>query len=210
MIRAAYLVAAQAAVALLREPAVAAQWGSQSALEHFAVSGLAGHLARSITQMQRILADPPGVGPAIPLLDHFARSAWTASSSPEEQVHIEIRSRGEGTAGEGPAVLAEKSQTALAWLQQRLPAEAADRVVELRGAWCLTLDDFLTTRLLETVVHVDDLAIITAVEPPQLPAQVTQPVIDLLAQLATVRHGPTAVIRTFSRTERAPETVSAF
>ncbi len=83
-------------------------------------------------------------------------------------------------------------------------------VVPLEVESLLPLDDFLTTRLLEIVVHVDDLAISTAVEPPQLPAQVTQPVIDLLAQLATVRHGPTAVIRTFSRTERAPETVSAF
>ena len=74
----------------------------------------------------------------------------------------------------------------------------------------MTLDDFLLTRLIELVVHSDDLAASVGLETPQLPADVVDPVVDLLARLAVHRHGPTAVIRTLSRAERAPATISAF
>jgi hypothetical protein len=48
------------------------------------------------------------------------------------------------------------------------------------------------------------------IETPALPESVIEPVVDLLARLAVHRHGATAVIRTLSRAERAPATISAF
>jgi hypothetical protein len=45
---------------------------------------------------------------------------------------------------------------------------------------------------------------------PPLPQGAVDTVVDLLARLAVRRHGPTAVIRAFSRAERAPAAINAF
>ena len=91
------------------------------------------------------------------------------------------------------------------------PAEPADRVVDLPWAsWSLRLDDFLLTRLIELVVHSDDLAASVGGVTPELPAEVVDPVVEMLARLAVQRHGATAVVRALSRAERAPATISAF
>jgi hypothetical protein len=74
--------------------------------------------------------------------------------------------------------------------------------------WALTLDDFLLTRLVEVAVHVGDPAVSVGLPTPPLPADVTGPVLDLLARLAVRRHGPVAVLRALTRVERAPISAS--
>lgn len=173
------------------------------------MSGLAGHLARQVIQVERICAEPPASGTPITTLDHFARSEWT-SASRDDLVHVGIRERAEQTAAGGPRVLAADVRTALATLGELLPTEPADRVIELRGQWCLRLDDFLMTRLLELIVHTDDLAVSVGLPTPSLPAAATGLIVPLLAQLAARKHGPLAVVRALSRAERAPGIVAAF
>ncbi|WP_230205174.1 hypothetical protein [Parafrankia elaeagni] len=73
----------------------------------------------------------------------------------------------------------------------------------------LSLDDFLATRILEIAVHSDDLAVSVDVPTPALPVPATDAVLALLTRLAAHRHGPTAVLRAFSRAERAPTTITA-
>jgi hypothetical protein len=81
--------------------------------------------------------------------------------------------------------------------------------VAWRG-WSLTLEDFLITRMLEIVIHIDDLAVSVHVAPPPLPEEPTTVVLALLTRLATRRHGEAAVLRALSRQERAPATIAAF
>ena len=76
--------------------------------------------------------------------------------------------------------------------------------------WGLRLDDLLVTRMMEIAVHSDDLAVSVGIATPQLPAQVLDPVLKLLADLAVRRHGAVALLRALSRSERAPATISAF
>jgi hypothetical protein len=59
-------------------------------------------------------------------------------------------------------------------------------------------------------VHSDDLALSVGLATPPLPPEVLDPVFTLLTGLAVRRHGPTAVLRALSRSERAPATISAF
>ena len=66
------------------------------------------------------------------------------------------------------------------------------------------------TRLMETVVHSDDLAASVRVPTPDFPDSVVGPVLDLLTGLALRRHGATALVRTLARPQRAPATVAAF
>jgi len=55
--------------------------------------------------------------------------------------------------------------------------------------WSLRRNDFLLTRLLEIVVHTDDLALSIDVPPPTFPTDAFTPVLDLLTRLAVGRHG---------------------
>ncbi|GAA3700403.1 hypothetical protein GCM10022224_077870 [Nonomuraea antimicrobica] len=211
--RQSYLVAAASAVSLLNDPAVAASWDKPSALMEFSVAGLAGHLAHQLVRAADVLPPAAPDGPAqepIALIEHFSRSPWVQAGLDHES-NLSIRRGGETAAAAGPAVLVERAQALLEMLSAALPAEPADRVVFLPwSGWSLRLDDFLLTRLVELVVHSDDLAASVGVETPALPDSVIVPVVELLARLAVHRHGPTAVIRTLSRAERAPATISAF
>jgi hypothetical protein len=75
--------------------------------------------------------------------------------------------------------------------------------------WALARDAFLLTRLLEIVVHSDDLATSVGVATPEFPEAAFAPVRDLLVRLAVRRHGQAALISTLARAERA-RPVSAF
>ena len=75
--------------------------------------------------------------------------------------------------------------------------------------WSLRRDDFLLTRLLEIVVHSDDLAVSIDVPAPTFPDEVFTPVLELLTRLAVGRHGQSAVISALTRRERS-RNISAF
>jgi hypothetical protein len=92
-----------------------------------------------------------------------------------------------------------------------LASAPEDRVVLIPWqGWALSLDDFLLTRMMEIAVHSDDLAVSVGVPAPRLPDTVLQPVIGLLTRLAIRRHGQSAVLSALSRSERAPDSISAF
>ena len=208
--RDAFVQAAASAAALLREPAVAASWDSASVLREFSVAGLAGHLARQVLAVPRVLAQPAPADQPVSLLDHYGRVSWI-DAGPDDEANVEIRRGGEDEAADGAAALAAKTGVAVEALRSALPAEPAGRLVRPSWvSWTLALDDFLITRMMEIAVHSDDLALSAGVGTPALSPAVLDPVLELLTRLAVRRHGPTAVLRALSRSERAPGTISAF
>jgi hypothetical protein len=76
--------------------------------------------------------------------------------------------------------------------------------------WALRRDDFLVMRMMEIVVHSDDLASSVEISAPEVPASVLDPVLALLTRLAVRRHGQSAVVAALSRAERAPARINAF
>jgi hypothetical protein len=207
VIRDAYLSAGTTAAALLREPALSARWLQPSALTDFSVAGLARHLANQVTLTVSLLAAAPGVS-AVPVLEHYTRNAWVTSGV-DSADNVSIRRRGEeAVAGTTAQALADEVDAALVELRRVVPAEPADRVVDFR-VWGLAVDDFLLTRVMELVVHSDDLAVSIGVPTPEMPAAATDATIQLLSRLAAWRHGPLAVVRALARRERAPETIAA-
>ncbi len=90
-----------------------------------------------------------------------------------------------------------------------LAAEPEDRLIQLSTwDWSLRLDDFLLSRTMELLVHIDDLAVSIGVPTPQ-PAR-PDATLALLTTLAAQRHGATALLRALTRTERAPATITVF
>ena len=207
-----FLLTAGSAVTLLHDPAVTAAWDRPAVLAGFKVSGLAGHLARQIFLVPRLLAQPIPDGPALSLLGHYATVPWVVAGPPRPGDEPDrVIAGGEAEAAIGPAALAATAAAATAALGAALPAEPPGRLVHLPwGPWELSLDDFLVTRMMEILVHSDDLALSAGVPTPALPLEITDRILGLLVTLAARAHGPTPVLRALSRAERAPATIAAF
>lgn len=210
MISESYLAAAEAAVALLADQAVADAWDKPSALAGYDVSGLAGHLAGQVNVVAKVLDGPEPDTEPVALLDYLLQATWIDADQ-DGEVHRGIRGSGAEYAAPGPQVLAARTAEVLEGLRWDLPRQLPSRVVQFPwGPPALRLDDLLTNRLMELVVHLDDLAVSVGVPTPGLPAPATDVVISLLATLAARRHGSVPVLRALTRAERAPVTIAAF
>jgi Mycothiol maleylpyruvate isomerase N-terminal domain len=208
-IRELYLSVAASAARLLAAPQVAAAWQEPSALPKLGVQGLAGHLAGQIFFIPQILAEPVPAEERISIHEYYARLSWIGSDL-DDPFNVRIRSGGELEAEDGPAALAARARATVEELRTAL-TQAADRSVRRPtwGAWSISLDDFVTSRLLELVVHSDDLAYSVGVPTPEPPAEAVEIVVDLLSRIALRRHGAVNVLRAFTRAERAPASIAA-
>jgi hypothetical protein len=208
--RTAYLEAADCTARLIADPAVAAAWAAPSALADMTVGALAGHLARQLFNVQLALAAADRPDSPIPLLEHYARVQWIGADH-DAEANAEVRRTSAREAANGPAMLAARTADAARALRADIAAQPVDRVVFVPwGPWSLTLDDLLTTRLMEIAVHRDDLACSIDSTLEEMPVAATDAAIALLARLAVRRHGAAAVLRALSRAERAPASIAAF
>lgn len=204
-----YLTAAEAAVALVADPAVETAWEAPSALSGLGVGDLAAHLASQVTGALESL-DNPVSGPTVDLIGHYDRSRWLGQPL-DSEINVAIREGSHAFASAGQGAVLDRVRGALETLRVRLPALTPDAVVQPSWLdWSLRLGDFLTVRQLEIVVHSDDLAVSVGLPTPELPDGVTTPVLALLTRLSARRHGVTAVVRALSRAERATATISGF
>ena len=204
------LVAARTAADLSRRSEVSERWGDESACAGMTVGGLAFHLAGQTDLMMRLLQAEPSDLTPIPLAEHYARAAWVHTGL-DDEANVGIREGSDELAQSGPEALATLVEARLEALPGVLAAVGPDTPVLIPWqGWALTARDFLVTRLMETVVHSDDLAASVRVPTPDFPDSVVGPVLDLLTGLALRRHGATALVRTLARPQRAPATVAAF
>lgn len=204
-----YLHAADVASALLAAPAVGELWHRPSALPHWSVAGLSGHLARSVFTVHAALSAP--VDPRQPVVDAVAYYAVVPDEDlePASEVSAHIRSRGLESAGADHADLVERYEAGLAQLRQALPTIDPERPVATFGR-VLPLVQCLRTRTLELVVHADDLATSLGRQPPVFAESVINDVIAILAAVATRRRGSQVVLRALARPERVSSRIAAF
>ena len=204
------LAAARISAALVLRPEVRERWSDESACAGMSVGGLAFHLATQSDLIVRLLQASPSDLVPIPLAAHYARAAWT-QSGPDDEANVGIREGSDSLARSGPDALTTMVAARLRALPDVLAAVDADTSVLIPWqGWALTARDFLVTRLMETVVHSDDLAASVGLSTPDFPKAVVTPVLDLLTGLAVRRHGATALVRTLARPQRAPAGVAAF
>ncbi len=208
-LRGLLLATADALQVLLGDQQLAVAWNEASALPEFSVCGLAGHLASQVFNIEQVLAEPDDTGPVLSVVEHYGRAAWIGAGL-DAPVNVAVRDVGERRATGTPRRLAADVGTAVVRLRVALADEPADRIVAIPWtAWRLALDDFLLTRMVEMVVHSDDLVASAPVAPPPIPAAATELVLDLLMRLAVRRHGPASVLRAFTRQERADPSITA-
>lgn len=204
-IRGAVLGAARAITPLLADERVAARWAEPSALVGFTVGGVAGHLARALDTVERYLADaePPDED----VLDSVTYYRIGRARADDAQ-HAGIRQRGEKAGSIGPVALAAEHEARVERVATLLATVPPTRRVAVAGGGArMLIDDYLATRLVEIVVHADDLAASIGVDPVPFDAEATGRVIDVLLGIARDHHGDPAVIRALTRRER--DTVEA-
>jgi hypothetical protein len=208
-LRAAFLAATDHVVAIVSRDDVAAAWDQPSALPEWSVGGLVAHFAGQPSIAVRLLRGEPGADP-ISLDEHYARSAWV-SAALDDEVNVSIRAGGDEQAALGRDEMLADVLAAREVLPELLATQPADRAVLIPWAgWALRRDDFLTGRMLEIVVHGEDVAASVGFESPALPASVLEPVLALLTGLAVRRHGQGTVVSALTRSERSGRPISAF
>jgi len=210
-IRALFCDAADAVTPLLGDPALKERFEGPSALAEFSVRGLAGHLLRAMASLDGYLDRPPpdevigsgeaGEASGVSAAEYYA-GVLAGQTDIDSDFHRSIRQRGVEAAPQTPGELPGAWDAMAARLRTRLAAEPADRRVRVFGDLVLTLDQYVVTRLIELVVHVDDLAASLGVPAPPLPAEATEVVITTLVEVARIRHGDPAVVRALTRRER--------
>jgi hypothetical protein len=181
----------------LGDEAVEKGWAGTSVLPDFKVSGLAGHLARSVLQVEWYLDAELGNGQPITAAEYYAALAGVAD--PDSELNRAVRQRAKEVAVGGHR--GRRAHGRRAGTTAGAPAaEPGERRVEALGR--VLLDEYLKTRLVELTVHMDDLALSVGVSTPREPAEAYTVAIETLVRVATRRNGPLIVLRALSRAER--------
>jgi hypothetical protein len=202
LVRDSFLGAVSEARGLVASREVAAKWRERSALDGLEVGALAGHLARSAFVVIGYLdASDAAVAPGTELLtaDQYFEKLL-ASATPD--LHAGVRTRGAKEAAGGQEALLARLDATMQALDARFAAEPADRTLSVAAGLLLPLDEYLVTRMVELVVHADDLAASAGIETPEFDAMTMACTIGCMLAMVRARHGDIAVVRGFARRER--------
>ena len=204
-----FLAAARAVAPLLRSPELAEAWAKPSALAEFRVSGLAGHLAGQVGNIPRFLDAPvPADAAVMEAVGYYSQHGAEVDVYSDNNTRIRVLS--EQHAGPSAPALAARYDATVESVAARLTGLSESTLVLMFNQWVLPLDQCLLTRILELVVHADDLAVSIGVPTPAFPADVVDATTITLARIAVARRGALPVLRALSRHERADAVASAF
>lgn len=190
--------------------AVQRHWQDPSALEEYTVSGLAGHLARGVLTAEKYLGfyvvNTSGLTDAA----GYTVAVLGSNDPVDSDFHRAVRARALEASAAGPASLAQEVREARRRLAERLSDDVMDQPVQVLQGVVVTVQEYLRSRLVELVVHLDDLAVSVGVELGQgIPEETYEAVAVLLAQVAVRRQGGLEVVRGLARRERHPEAIRA-
>lgn len=203
LVRDSFLATAAEARALVASRAAGAQWKEASAVERLSVGALAGHLSRSAFVVIGYLdaSNPdPGAAELLTADQYFEQIVPAPEMS--EELHAGVLARAEQEAADGQDALVARLDATLRDLDERLVIEPSERAVEVIGGLALPLDEYLVTRMVELVVHSDDLATSVGLETPGFDPLTMACVIGCMLAMVRRRHGDIAVVRGFARRER--------
>jgi hypothetical protein len=203
-VRELFVETARVVEVAIADDAVGRRWDEPSMLEGQLVGGLAGHLASGAVWIadDYLNADLPDAPKVDSAAEYFARIVESA----DDEVHRRVRERSALIAAGGQRDLCDDLRARLDALEVRLREEPDDRMVGVSGgALTLPLDEFLQTRIIEQVVHLDDLARSVEREPWPVSFAAQDLVIHIGIDIGRIRRGPTETIRALYRSRLDPD-----
>jgi len=198
-VRGLVVEAVDAAAALIATDEVSARWDEPSALSGMTVGALAAHLVRAagatLAYLDRTDAATRPDGALLTPATYFHAAI-------ESPIHERIKEVSASEAAAGPNEVAAHCARVASEMRSRLAAEPADRLVGALGGRMLSLDDFCRTRLIEVLLHLDDLAASVGIPCPETSVEGRTVVVDILVGVARMQHGDWEVLRALARDER--------
>lgn len=150
--------ATDAVTELVSRPVVGESWDRESVLPDFTVGGLTRHLvSQPECAVEFLRISPPPDAAVVSLAELYRRTDWFAApvNAPENtSIRDDFNGMAAGGLGDSLAVLARA--------RDELPPALASAGPTTYVPWqdcCLATEDFLVVRLMEIVVHADDLAV---------------------------------------------------
>ena len=205
-----FLAAADCAAGVLAAEEVAAAWAEPSALAGYTVGGLGAHLLMATERTEAVLDEDEPIGRLVDVAEFYGANRVDDPSDNETGLHVIVRDAAERmAAAAGASAIAERFSGLVDRLRVRLAEEPPDRLVtilQVKGG-VTPLDTYLRTRIVELVVHADDLADSVGL-PLELPPAAVDVAAGVFVELARARSGDLAVVRAFTRAERSdPDTL---
>ena len=185
--------------------------GQESALPGITVGGVCRHLVSQPETAVEFLGIQPAARrthPVVSLAELYERTDWFAAAVDAEEntsIRDDFNAMAAGRQEHSVAIL----EKALAELPGAVAAAGDTTYVPWQDC-SLATDDFLVVRLMEVVVHADDLAASVGLPSPTFDDDALHPALALLALLGARRHGQDVVVRALSRAERAGRPAAAF
>ncbi|HEX4433562.1 MAG TPA: maleylpyruvate isomerase N-terminal domain-containing protein [Acidimicrobiales bacterium] len=206
----AYVAAVDWWRAILGRTELAAVWDKPSAVARYSVGGVAAHAAHGVLWLEQLLSDVEPVGLRTVSMGEFFGPNRVADGEDaagiEDTFAASLRAAAEGFARTGQGMVRAALTTSrdqLVGLLDGVEATRAVAVIRISGAQ-VPLREYLRTRVLELVVHGDDLICsvpaLVAPGPPQGSLEVS---LEVCLQLAQAQVGGLAALRSFTRRERA-------
>jgi uncharacterized protein (TIGR03083 family) len=183
---------------------VAAKWSDKSALSGYTIGGIVGHVGAAVAWLGPLLETAPSSDvPVMRLGDYYAPLVVRKPGDFDGELHTAARAQGERGSQRGPSETVARLRTRIDSLRQQLENDI-DRLVDLRPTLpgAIQLGDFLRTRVVELVVHGDDLGVSIGLNlsPPRDAAVIA---IETLLATALKEHGDLEIIRALVRVERS-------
>jgi uncharacterized protein (TIGR03083 family) len=208
----AFREAAEAFAEIVDRPEVGKVWEQPSALEGFSVGAIVGHVNAAIGWLGPLLDAPaqPDLrqSPPADLLAFLHGLKIGPDGADRHPVHDMVRDQAERAARHGWESNRDRFRGLAERMTARLDGESGDRLLDLRPTVPIVvrLGDWLPTRVMELVVHGDDLAVSVGIDAPP-PSEAAAVAIDVMVAVARAVHGDLAVIRALARRERASTAV---
>ena len=180
-------------------------WARPSLLSDYTLGGLAAHAVHGVVWLEQLLKDtePVGLRP-VSVFEFFGLNRVEGDDT--DPVAASLRSAAEAFALTGVDAVGAACTTScdeLVGLLDGAPSDRAVPVLRVAGGQ-VALCDYLRTRVLEVVVHGDDIVCslpgLTSPDPPVRSMEVS---LGVCLELARARVGDLGTLRGFARTERA-------
>jgi hypothetical protein len=182
---------------------VRAKWSEPSALERMSVGAVVGHLFLIVRRIEKHLSveDEPTDSP---LMDYrWLRIEHTDDL--DNEAAKTVRDDGQHVADWGSGAVITAYHDRLERLRLRLDHPLPARIRLESGA--MATEAYLRTRIIELLVHADDLAASIELPTPDPPGASVTVAIETLVDAARSIYGDLDVMRAFTRAERIPPTV---
>ncbi|HEX4163732.1 MAG TPA: maleylpyruvate isomerase N-terminal domain-containing protein [Acidimicrobiales bacterium] len=190
---------------ILARAEVVESWNQPSAVARYSVGGVAAHAVHGVLWLEQVLKDAEPTGLRMVKVPEYM-GLNRVDGEDDDPFGASLRSAAEAFAATGAHIVAAAltvSRDELVTLLDAAPASRPVPVIRVAGAYA-PLSEYLPTRILEAIVHGDDVvSSVPGLQVPDPPPGAVSAALEVCLELARARVGDLESLRAFTRAERA-------